>query len=35
MSVPIGIGFDRLIRALVRALPGWSDVPEPGREVQA
>jgi hypothetical protein len=27
--------FGRLIRALVRALSGWSDVPEPGREVQA
>jgi len=35
MSVPTGIGFDRLIRALVRALPGCSGVPEPGREVQA
>jgi hypothetical protein len=35
MNVPTGIGFDRLIRALVRALPGCGDVPELGREVQA
>ena len=35
MSIPTGIGFDRLIRALVRTLSGCSDVPEPGREVQA
>jgi len=33
MTTPTGI--DRTARALVRALPGCSDVPEPGREVQA
>jgi AcrR family transcriptional regulator len=27
--------FDRLVRALVRAVSSWSDVPEPGREVSA
>lgn len=27
--------FGRLIHALVRALSGWSDMPEPRREVQA
>jgi hypothetical protein len=27
--------FDRLVRALVRALASWSDVSEPGREVPA
>ena len=30
-----GRSFGRLIRALVRALPGCSNVPEPGRQVQA
>jgi hypothetical protein len=32
---PVDRSFDRFTRALVRALSGWSDVPEPGREVQA
>ena len=27
--------FDRLVRALVRAVSSWSDVSEPGREVPA
>jgi AcrR family transcriptional regulator len=27
--------FDRLVHALVRALPGWTGVSEPGREAQA
>jgi AcrR family transcriptional regulator len=27
--------FDRLVRALVRALSSWTDVPEPSSEVQA
>jgi hypothetical protein len=32
-ALPASVG--RLIRALVRAVPGWGGVPEPGREVQA
>jgi hypothetical protein len=36
-ALPAGVdgSLGRLIRALVRALSGWSDVLEPGREVQA
>jgi AcrR family transcriptional regulator len=33
--VDVDRSFDRLVRALVRALSSWSDVSEPGREVPA
>jgi AcrR family transcriptional regulator len=33
--VSVDHSFDRLVHALIRALSSWTDVPGPGREVQA
>jgi hypothetical protein len=35
LPVSVDRSFDRLVRALVRAVSSWSDVAEPGREVRA